>query len=162
VAALRAVAQAADGRAPSTSLTDAVLAHWSLEQPQALIPRVYQGIEEAAPSRAWRLEIAELAVLVKRAAAEGDAVAQHIVQEAGRSLALLIAAVVQALALQPIIPCAFAGSVIVKGPVVYEALLSSAEDLGLGLGPVTLVSDPTRGALRLAQEALGIKARNVD
>ncbi len=161
VAALRAVAWAADGRAPSTALTDAILAHWSLEQPQALIPRVYQGVEESAPvmagapSREWRLEIAALAVLVKRAAQDGDAVAQRIVQEAGQALALLIAAVARNLKLkQSPFPCAFAGSVIVKGHVVYDALLSSAGDLGLQLAPVTLVPDPAHGALRLAQSLL--------
>lgn len=154
VAALRAIAQAADGRAPPTLLMDAVLAHWSLEDPQALIPRVYQGVEDAAPSREWRLEIAALAVLVKHAADAGDPVAQRIVREAGRSLALLIAAVAHNLKLPPPFPCAFAGSVVVKGPVVYNALLSSAEMLGLRLNPVTLVPDPAHGALRLAQSLL--------
>jgi N-acetylglucosamine kinase-like BadF-type ATPase len=154
VAALRAIAQAADGRAAPTSLTDAVLAHWSLEHPQALIPRVYQGVEDGGHSREWRLEIAELAVLVKRAAVTGDAVAQDIVREAGRALALLIAAVARNLTLTPPIPCAFAGSVIVKGQAVYDALLSAAEDLELRLNPVTLVPDPAQGALRLARSLI--------
>src|SRR5262245_58880847 len=65
LAALRAVARAADGRGPATALTRAVLDRWSLADLQALIRRVYR--EAAAPA-----DIAALAALVEAIAAGGD------------------------------------------------------------------------------------------
>lgn len=64
LAALRAVARAADGRGPPTMLTDLILGRWSLPAPQTLIRRVY------APETS-RAEIAALADLVVRAASRG-------------------------------------------------------------------------------------------
>jgi N-acetylglucosamine kinase-like BadF-type ATPase len=141
-AALRAIARAADGRGPSTSLTDAVLVHWSLDAPAALIAHVYRPpLSRAA--------IAELAPLVVAEAEAGDAVAGALVQEAGRSLAVAVWAVAARLAFPVPIPCALAGSVIVRAQPVQRALLSAVAPQ-LSLAPVVLVKEPARGALRLA------------
>lgn len=141
-AALRAIARAADGRGPSTSLTDAVLVHWSLDAPAALIAHVYRPpLSRAA--------IAELAPLVVAEAEAGDAVAGALVQEAGRSLAVAVWAVAARLAFPVPIPCALAGSVIVRARSIRRALLNAVSSR-LSLAPVASVEEPARGALRLA------------
>ena len=42
------VARAADGRGPQTALTEAILEHWSLAQPQDLIGHVYKSTTQRA------------------------------------------------------------------------------------------------------------------
>jgi N-acetylglucosamine kinase-like BadF-type ATPase len=147
LAALRAVVRADDGRAAQTALTRLVLEHWSLATPQGLVSRVYL---EQAPTQ----DIAALAALVEAAASEGDAVALGILQEAGHELALAVDAVVRRLGLPGPVPCAQAGSMIVKGRIVRQMFLESAASLGLRLDPVTPVSEPAQGAVRLAREFL--------
>ena len=147
LAALRAVVRADDGRAAQTALTRLVLEHWSLATPQDLVSRLYL---EQAPTQ----DIAALAALVEAAASEGDAVARGILQEAGHELALAVDAVVRQLGLPRPVPCAQAGSMIVKGRVVRQMFLESAASLGLHLDPVTPVSEPAQGAVRLARESL--------
>ena len=144
-AALRAVMQASDGRAPQTMLTQSILLHWSLAEPQNLVSQVY--IDQISPN-----DIAALAVLVEAAASEGDAVARGILREAGHELALAVNAVVQRLEMQGPIPCAQAGSMIVRGRIVRQMFLDAAVSLGLRLDPVTPVSEPARGAVRLARQ----------
>ncbi len=145
LAALRAVARAADGRAPETTLAEALLSHWNLDRPQDLIRRVYQT---ALP----RAEIACLAVLVESAARSGDGTARAILQSAGRELALAVQAVVCKLELPGPIPCALAGSLLVKGEAVAAAFCRSVAEFGLELAPITPVDEPARGAIRLAKE----------
>jgi N-acetylglucosamine kinase-like BadF-type ATPase len=147
LAALRAVARASDGRAPSTALTPAILKHWSLESLQDLVKRVYQ-------SPTQRSDIAGLAALVHTVAQEGDAVAQALLRDAGRELALAAHAVARNLELTGAIPCALAGSVLVQGQAVAAALLECAADLGLRLEPVTLVEEAALGAVLLARELM--------
>jgi N-acetylglucosamine kinase-like BadF-type ATPase len=86
--ALQAVVRAADGRAPATRLTDAILDTLALADPLDLIQWVY------APGRTR--EIAQLAPLVLQLAAD-DAAAQQIVAEGVDELALAARAVVRRL-----------------------------------------------------------------
>ena len=146
-AALRAVAHATDGRGPHTALTAAILAHWSLAQPPDLIAHVY------APST-QRADIAALAALVQAVALQHDAVAEDILRVAGQELALAVEAVARQLALTGAIPCALAGSVIVKGESVGAAFVAAAVERGLHLSPITPVHEPAQGAIRLAQALL--------
>ena len=145
LAALQAVARASDGRTPQTTLAHSILEHWSLAAPQDLIGQVYQG-------RVPTQDIAALARFVEAAASEGDSVAQGILQQAGYELALAVMAVARRLGMQGAIPCAQAGSVIVKGRFIGRAFVESAVVLGLHLDPVTPVTEPAQGALRLARQ----------
>ena len=147
LAALRAVARADDGRAPATSLTRSILAHWSVTAPQKLISHIYL---EHVPTQ----DIAALVASVEVAAAEGDAVAQSILREAGHELALAASAVVRRLGMQGPVPCAQAGSVIVKGSFIGQMFMEAATAFGLQLDPVMPVTEPAQGALRLARESL--------
>jgi N-acetylglucosamine kinase-like BadF-type ATPase len=83
--AISAAAQAADGRGPETALLDAVLRHWQLDDPMAMIGRVYGSFDKA--------EIAALSSLVFAAARDGDLVAREIVATAASELATAVIAV---------------------------------------------------------------------
>ncbi|MBN2392896.1 MAG: hypothetical protein JXR84_19345, partial [Anaerolineae bacterium] len=122
-AALRAVARAADGRGPQTALTETILEYWSLAQPQDLIGHVYKS--------AQRADIAALAALTQAIALQGDAVAETILQDAGRELAVSVEAVARRLKLTGAIPCALTGSVILKGQSVRAAFVAATVERGL-------------------------------
>src|SRR5690606_32133686 len=76
--ALRAVVRAHDGRAPETTLRDAVLSHARARAPEELI---------AWAATAAKADIAALAPRVAAAAREGDAAARAIVDRAAHDLA---------------------------------------------------------------------------
>ncbi len=148
-AALRAILRAFDGRGPETALTSSVLAYWSLASPTDLVGQVYrEGCGTA--------EIAELARLVDAAAGNGDRAALEILHEAGRELAITVEAVVRRLGMPAgaPLPCALAGGTVVNGQSVRAAFLVAAADLGLWLDPITSVSEPAQGAVRLARALL--------
>jgi N-acetylglucosamine kinase-like BadF-type ATPase len=145
LAALQAMARAADGRGPRTALTKAILSHWSLPRPEMLVGRVYQT---PFPRHA----IASLAPLIETVAGEGDETATAILREAGRELAQAAAAVARALQLEDPIPTALGGSVLTKGRRVRAALEEALGEWGLTLAPVECVSDPAQGAVILARE----------
>ena len=152
LSALRAVARAADGRGPTTALTAAILAHWDLPSPEALIRRVYQ-------EPLSRAEVAGLAALVEDAALAGDAVGAAIIAHAGEELARAVDTVARALALSGPLPCAQAGGLLIHGRAVGRAVSAAAEALGLALAPVRPVPEPAVGALRLAQGLLPAQLR---
>jgi N-acetylglucosamine kinase-like BadF-type ATPase len=143
VAALRAVAQATDGRATATLLTQAVLTHWSLPHATALISHVYRG-------SVTRAEIAALARLVDSAATEGDAVADAILRNAAYALALAAATVCERIALPGPTPCALAGGVLLGSRNLRAHLESALQVYALGIAPLALVAEPALGALKLA------------
>lgn len=77
--ALRAVARAADGRGPATTLRARVLDHFAVASPSDLIALVYER-----PVRHHTL--AQLARVVQEARNEGDEVATHILEQAAHEL----------------------------------------------------------------------------
>ena len=147
LAGLRAILRAYDGRTPPTALTAPVLGHWQLASPTDLLHRVYQA-------HASKAEIAALAPLVLAAAADGDAAARHILEEAAEELALAVAAVAQRLAVTGALPCAVAGGVMLGSPQLQAQFGDAARRRGLTLAPVAYVAEPVYGALRLAQLAV--------
>jgi N-acetylglucosamine kinase-like BadF-type ATPase len=145
--ALVAVVRGHDGRGPSTLLRDLVLAEWSLSRVEDLIRRVYGKGTSVA-------DIAALAPLVEKAADSGDAVARAIAREAGIELALAVATVISRLRWPGLIPCAQAGGVLLHSRVVESEFWSRLNELHLPLHPITQVTEPAQGALRLAQRLL--------
>jgi N-acetylglucosamine kinase-like BadF-type ATPase len=150
LAALQAVARAADGRGPATALTQAILTHWSLDKPQDLIAHVYRP---TLP----RTEIAGLAEILVDVAERGDQVAHELLTAAGEELAQAARAVAAQLALPQPIPCALAGGFILHAAAVRQSFQQTATALGLTLNPITRVPEPAQGAVRLARQLL--KAR---
>jgi N-acetylglucosamine kinase-like BadF-type ATPase len=139
--ALRTATQTADGRASADDLLRAVLRHWSLPEPQALIRHVYQETMTQA-------DIAGLAVVVLNLASRGDATALAIVNEAARDLASQVHAVVRRLKLdRP--PLALTGDVL-RG-ALRNALQA---EIGDAVGASQFVADPSLGAVVLARRLL--------
>jgi N-acetylmuramic acid 6-phosphate etherase len=142
LAGLRAAARAADGRGQPTLLTDRLLAAYGLSRPEELIGAVYRGGDRAA--------LAALAPAVLDAAESGDPVAEHIVRDAACELAAAVAAAARKLALGKTFPVAVAGGLFAASPGYRERFLTALDDRGLTADPVSLVTEPAEGAVRLA------------
>jgi N-acetylglucosamine kinase-like BadF-type ATPase len=143
--ALRVATQTADGRAEAHGLLDAALRHWSLPEPSALIAHVH------SPSMT-QAEIAGLATAVLALAAQGDAAALAIVDEAAHELARHVDAVVRQLGLiRPAL--ALAGGLM--RPHLRQAVQAAVRS---ELGSVEHVADPLSGAVVLARRLLSASA----
>jgi len=145
VAGLRAVAKAADGRGTSTSLMGRFLQHLNLSQPSELITYVYQtGMDDGS--------IAALAELVFAAAKDGDPVAGQIVELAAEELAEMVAAVVRRLQLNAeLCPLAVSGGVLTNSRRLQKRIGQLLVDCGLILQPISVVTEPVVGAIKLAR-----------
>jgi N-acetylglucosamine kinase-like BadF-type ATPase len=140
VAALQAVARAADGRGPKTLLTERLRAHFAVATPQELIPIV-----------AAKGKCARCAPLVLAAAAEGDAVARQIIEQGARELALAGASAVRQLAVDvPGVPLVLAGGVLVNTGRYRELVMKELQAAGVKPSPVQVVQEPVTGAVKLA------------
>jgi N-acetylglucosamine kinase-like BadF-type ATPase len=113
VAALRAMARAADGIDAPTLLTGAILRHLQLTEIGQLIPWVYVDLTWA--------RFAELAPVVVMCADSGDVAAQSIVNQTAHGLAEAVAPVVRGLGLsdEPF-PLVLAGGNLRPGPVYAQ------------------------------------------
>lgn len=150
LAALRAVVRAADGRGPATTLSAAVLGHWSLATADGLVATVYR-------TPLPREEIAALAPQVEAAAEAGDPVARELVESAGRELALLAVQVASALGLEGEAPLALTGGVFTRGRAVATAALAALGSARPRFAPVCFVDQPALGALVLAGRERGLE-----
>jgi len=92
--ALTAVMREYDGRGEPTALTERVLERWGLEHPGRLINAIY-GQDNV------RAVIADVSKLVVAAAAEGDAVAERLLEEAASELTLLVSAAAEGMSAWP-------------------------------------------------------------
>jgi N-acetylmuramic acid 6-phosphate etherase len=138
--ALHLATQTADGRAQAPRILAEVMAHWSLDQPEKLLGRVYRR----------DITIAEIAALTSRIlplAEEGDPPALELADRAAGQLAQLVDAVAGALSLSAA-PLALAGGVVRASARIRAELVRRARTR---LDPVTMVSDPAAGALLLAR-----------
>jgi N-acetylmuramic acid 6-phosphate etherase len=143
MSALQAVARAADGRSPATSLTERILNRFGLKQLPELIPAVYRGGRD-------RTEFAALAPLVIEAA-EDDAIAARIVEEGARELAMAGEAVARQLGWKDPVPVALAGGLLVGSDGYRQKVLQSLRERGLQVEPVVVVEEPAQGAVKLAR-----------
>jgi len=144
--ALHAIARATDGRSPTTTLTEHILAHLGLARPEDLIPWTY------GEAFNWH-RFAALAPVVTETAQAGDAVAQDILQRAGHHLADSGLAVVRRLQMQDEpFDLVLAGSVWQAG----ELVLASFRETMLAEAPRAQIVFPSRtaaeGAALLAWE----------
>jgi N-acetylglucosamine kinase-like BadF-type ATPase len=142
LAGLRAAARAADGRAAATPLTDRLLAACGLTRPEELVGVVYRGGDRAT--------LAALAPVVLDAADSGDAVAGEIATSAAAELAAAAAAAARSLGLGARFPVALAGGLLASCTNYRARFLSALAERGLHADPVTIVTEPAEGALRLA------------
>jgi N-acetylglucosamine kinase-like BadF-type ATPase len=145
--ALNAVARAADGRGPETSLSATIAARLQIDEPRALLTALQQAGDV-------RSAMASLADLVIHEAMHGDGVASHIVGQAAEELAGMVAAAARGAELGKRFPLALAGGVICHSDLLRERLLASLNAASLCMELVAVVSHPVAGCLRLARRAL--------
>ncbi|MCS7471356.1 N-acetylglucosamine kinase [Stieleria sp. ICT_E10.1] len=143
VAGLRAVARAADGRGPQTSLLPRLLERFQIASPSELIPIIYS-------ERIDRSAIAGLAPIVFAAAEAGDVVAAGIVETAAAELSEMVAVLAHRLGFADA-PFVFAvsGGVLTQQPRFADRLRQMLVDSNLRpmLQPI---NDPVAGSLVLA------------
>jgi N-acetylglucosamine kinase-like BadF-type ATPase len=145
IEALRQATFAADGRADAPGLLRGVLSYLNLKAPDELIAHLYR---DPVPTE----EIAQLAIAVQDLATRGDAAASAIVENAAKDLALLAQTVIRKLHLVEKPPLALGGSAL--RATLKKMLLAN---IGVELGPVTVVQDPARAAVTIAQRLLNKK-----
>jgi N-acetylmuramic acid 6-phosphate etherase len=88
IEAIRRAFWSLDGRAEPTALADRICEHYRLGRLWAIIGRLY------GPDRFSRHEVASLAPVVVAVAEAGDAVAQGVLEDAARQLALMAVAAI--------------------------------------------------------------------
>jgi N-acetylmuramic acid 6-phosphate etherase len=88
--------------------------------------------------------------VVFEAATAGDPVADEIVANAAAELAAAAAAAARPLDLPAAFPVALAGGLLAANPSYRERFLAALADRGLTAEPVTVVTEPAEGAVRLA------------
>ncbi len=146
-AALRAVTMHADGRSPSTLLTELVCTELDIPGPSGIVERVYGAVVP-------RQVIAELAPLVFAAARREDAAATDILHHASAQLARMAATVAATLQLPTPLNLACTGAVLLNQPDYRHAVTTAITALTGQTPQVTCVTDPVLGALQLARQLL--------
>lgn len=142
--ALRAVARAADGRGPATSLTARVLNHFAVSKPSDLIAEIYdRGIRHHA--------LAQLARIVQQGRDEGDEVATQILEQAAHELVRAARSVVEGLQMQEqAVQFVLAGGVFSGLPWLAEELKRRLPATAPRGQVKRLEVEPALGAVRLA------------
>ena len=148
--ALRAVARAADGRGPATSLTTRVLNHFAVAKPSDLIAEVYDR-------QLRHHAIAQTARLVQQARDEGDEVATQILEQGAHELVRAARSVVERLKMQEeAVQFVLAGGVFSGVPWLGEELKRRLPAIAPRGQVKRLEVEPAMGAVRLAlAEAAG-------
>lgn len=152
--ALRAVARAADGRAPATTLTPRVLNHFAVAKPSDLIAEVYdRELRHHA--------LAQVARLVQQARDEGDEIATQILEQAAHELVRAARSVVERLSMQEeAVQFVLAGGVFSGVPWLGEELKRRLPATAPRGQVKRLAVEPAMGAVKLAlAELLGGGAR---
>jgi N-acetylglucosamine kinase len=146
-AALSAVVRQCDGRGPATALTGLVLGQLSLTSPAELIHEVYYR-------DLHRHAIAGLAMLVERAAEQGDAVAAQILSRAAGELAAAAASVVARLGMrgEPF-PTVLSGGIFRTIPWLVRDVTARLAEVAPRSDVRLLEVEPAIGAVRLALAA---------
>lgn len=145
--ALRAVMRAYDGRAGATLLTKPILDRLGVDNPEALVHRVYRELA--------REEIAALAPLVQQAADLGDGEAQAIIDEAAREFVRAVESVIGKLDLAgKSFPLVLSGGLWKAVPVLRQDFERLIKKVAPWASVAALAVEPARGAVALALEHL--------
>jgi len=146
--ALQSVAQASDGRGPTTSLTDAACEYFQVSAPEDLSTAIY------APT-ITNDRIAGFSRNVIAAARAGDEVAHGIVSQAGAELGKAAVAVIRGLKMEPErFQVAFVGGVFSAGELIIAPLRDEVMRVARKAFIAQPNFSPTVAAGRMAQEHL--------
>ncbi len=142
--ALRAVARAADGRGPATTLTARVLNHFTVARPADLMVEIY---ERQVPHYA----LAQLARVVQQARDEGDEAATQVLEQAAHELVRAARSVVDRLQMRDeAVQFVLAGGVFFGVPWLAEELRRRLPGIAPRGQVRHLEVEPAVGAVRLA------------
>jgi len=142
--AVRAVARAADGRGPATSLTARVLNHFAVAKPSDLVAEIYDR-------QVRHHALAQLARVVQQARDEGDEVATQILEQAAHELVRAARSVVERLQMQEeAVQFVLAGGVFTGLPWLAEELKRRLPATAPRGQVKRLEVEPALGAVRLA------------
>jgi N-acetylglucosamine kinase-like BadF-type ATPase len=144
--ALEGIARAADGRGPTTGLTEAITGRLQVDDPRAMLA----ALEKSGNVRG---AIASLADCVEATAQAGDALAFQIVEQAAQELAHMIVTLARQLKLGDVFPLALAGGVICGSQLLQDQLTAELKRRSITPDPVKTVPHPVAGCLRLACRA---------
>ena len=154
---LIAVMRAYDWRGAATLLTELAQGELGYANPEELVPLAYGTKDKPALAKH---AVARLSGLVFSAAGRGDAVANGILEEAARELALGVAAVSRRLGLAGQLPVVTAGGVFRVGGETFRSAfaqeLSRLESQGLEAETVRPSLSPAVGAALRALAAAGV------
>ncbi|MEM8946588.1 MAG: BadF/BadG/BcrA/BcrD ATPase family protein [Planctomycetota bacterium] len=145
--ALRAVAQADDGRACETKLTPAILQDLEVESARELLNALRKRGDV-------RLGIANLAPLVCDQAESGDEVAVSLLDTAAQHWARHVGCVAQQLDMALQVPLAIAGGVLCGSEYARAKLAQRLASTELAVESLELVQAPVDGCLKLAARGL--------
>jgi N-acetylglucosamine kinase-like BadF-type ATPase len=142
--ALAAVMRGADGRGPSTGLTEDVLDHFSIADVSRL-PRIVYDREQP------RMSVAAIGPLVQRASEQGDAVATRILERAADELVLGVRSVATRLEMRgDSFTCYLAGGVFRAVPWLAQELPRRLDEVAPRCQVEVLDREPAVGAVWLA------------
>jgi N-acetylglucosamine kinase-like BadF-type ATPase len=142
--ALSAIVRAADGRGPTTQLTDLVMNRLKLVRPSDLIRETYYRDLR-------RTAIAGLAPLVQQARDNGDAVAAEILKQAAAELTAAAASVVNKLEMRgEVFPTILAGGIFKAVPWLADEVIRLMSEIAPRSQARVLTVEPALGAVRLA------------
>jgi N-acetylglucosamine kinase-like BadF-type ATPase len=153
MAALGAAVRARDGRGPRTTLERSIPAHFGLHRPSAVTTAVESGRIELA-------EIRHLAPLVFEAAANGDVVAQDILDGMADELVTMATAIIRRLHLvRRDVPVTLAGGVFRATDPRFEGRIADGIHAVAGEARIRkLGAPPVIGAALLGLDALAARS----
>jgi N-acetylglucosamine kinase-like BadF-type ATPase len=142
--ALSAIVRAADGRGPSTQLSELVMTRLQPVRPSDLIRETYYRDLR-------RTAIAGLAPLVQQARDAGDAVAAEILNQAANELTAAAASVVSRLGMRgEVFPTILAGGIFKAVPWLADEVMRLMNEIAPRSESRVLEVEPAVGAVRLA------------
>ena len=142
--ALSAIVRAADGRGPSTQLTDLVMNRLKLVRPSDLIRETYYRDLR-------RTAIAGLAPMVQQARDAGDAVAAEILNQAAIELTAAASSVVNKLGMRgEVFPTILAGGIFKAVPWLSGQVMVLMSEIAPRTDARVLDVEPAVGAVQLA------------
>jgi N-acetylglucosamine kinase-like BadF-type ATPase len=151
--ALRCVARDWSLRGPSTRLTQAFVEEVGAADAEDLL----EGITQ----RRYSLT-ADAAPLVFRVAAQGDAMARHAIEWAGRELGGLAVGVIRQLELESLeFDVVLVGSLYDGGPLLIETMRQTVHAVAPGARLVRLTAPPVVGGVLLGMEQASLNGRAV-
>lgn len=146
--ALRGVARAVDGRGDATSMQHELLAALGAADPDDLLRRLHLEGRD-------RSQIAALAPIVVRAAADGDRVAQGVLEVAADELALMVEAVRRNLPFRSPVEVALVGGLFSAASALRPLVSSALDRRGSTVRLVEPALSPVLGACLIALQSLG-------